>query len=157
MGKRRGRTGQLLHADGFTLIELLVTVAIIAILAAIAYPSYQRQIASARRSDMQAELMQLAQFMERLYTESGCYNPGADNDCGAGEPGAPSISARSDHYTVTFAADEPTATTYTITANPTGPQAGDGIMQINELGQRFWDENNNGSVSDANEDDWERN
>jgi prepilin-type N-terminal cleavage/methylation domain-containing protein len=57
--------------EGFSLIELLVVVAVVGILAAVAYPSYQEQLASARRSDMKAELMRLAQYMERLYTETG--------------------------------------------------------------------------------------
>lgn len=140
---------------GFSLIELMVTVAIVAILAGIAYPTYQNQVASGRRSDAQAELMQLAQFMERLYTETGCYNPGSDNDCSAGTAAAPSISIGSDYYTVRFAGTT-TANTYRIVATPTGPQAGNGVMDINERGQRRWDENNNGTF-ETHENDWVRN
>ena len=61
-------------ALGFTLIELMVVVAIVAILAAIAYPSYRSQIEKTRRADAKAVLMQAAQYMERLYTENGCYD-----------------------------------------------------------------------------------
>ena len=57
----------------------MIVVAIVAILAAIAYPSYRDQIERTRRADAQAVLMQAAQFMERIYTENGCYNP--DDDC----------------------------------------------------------------------------
>jgi type IV pilus assembly protein PilE len=142
---------------GFSLIELLVVVAVVAILAAVAYPTYQEQVASARRADMKAELMRLAQYMERVYTETGCYNPGDDNNCNEGTPGAPDIGTTSEYYSVAFAAG-PTATTFTLEATPiTGsPQEGDGKMGINQLGERYWDENRNGDIDSPTEDDWER-
>lgn len=58
---------------GFTLTELMIVVAIVGILAAIAYPSYQTQVREARRSDAQGALMTLAQFMERYYTLNNTY------------------------------------------------------------------------------------
>lgn len=126
-------------AAGFSLVELLVVVAIVGILAAVAYPSYQEQIRSGRRAEAQSELMRLAQFMERLYTEHGCYNP--DEDCSAEMAGEPNIGIRSEHYTVAFSRG-PMADAFTLQATPVGPQADDGILQINELGQRYWDEDN---------------
>lgn len=135
-----GPTSKPSDQQGFSLIELLVVVAMVGILAAIAYPSYQEQIQSGRRSEAQAELMRLAQFMERIYTETGCYNPGADNVCGTGDDAAPGIATSADHYGVTFAAGIG-ANTFTLQATPTGPQAGDGVLQLDELGQKFWDEN----------------
>jgi type IV pilus assembly protein PilE len=120
---------------GFSLIELMVVVSIVAILAAVAYPSYQRQIAAGRRSAAQAELMQLAQFMERLYTENGCYAPGTGTPCASS---APIDDIETDYYKFEFAS-EPTPTTFTIVAKPKGPQAGDGDLWINEQGLRSWD------------------
>ncbi len=143
--------------SGFSLIELLVVVAVVAILAAVAYPSYREQVASARRSDMKAELMRLAQHMERIYTETGCYNPDVNNKC-TGSGGTPTIGTTSDHYSVAFTKGEPTASTFALEATPKadGPQAEDGIMGINQLGQRYWDENHNGKIDSPAEDDWER-
>jgi prepilin-type N-terminal cleavage/methylation domain-containing protein len=52
---------------GFTLIELMIAVVVIAILAAIAYPSYQDSVRKSRRADAKSALMEHAQFMERTY------------------------------------------------------------------------------------------
>lgn len=58
---------------GFTLIELLIVVAIVAILAAVAVPSYQSYVARSARAAAKAALLEDAQFMERKYTTSNCY------------------------------------------------------------------------------------
>ena len=142
---------------GFTLIELLIAVAVVAILAAVAYPSYQNQIAKARRAEIQGELVRLAQFMERLHTETGCYNPGEDQDCSGGDGAAPHVEIASDDYDVAFVGPVgPDTFTLQATPKPDGRQAEDGALRINHLGQRFWDENADGDLTDAGEDDWKR-
>lgn len=63
---------------GFTLIEVMITVAIIGILAAIAFPNYSEQIARSRRADAKAVLLELSQWIERQYTISNSYSMQGD-------------------------------------------------------------------------------
>ena len=58
---------------GFTLIELLVVAAIVAILAAIAYPSYLEQVIKTRRAEGKATLNEVSQRLERCFTRFGSY------------------------------------------------------------------------------------
>jgi type IV pilus assembly protein PilE len=62
---------------GFTLIELMITVVIMAILAGIAYPAYNKYATQARRSDAQVTLQQTANRLEKFFTYCNSYPAGA--------------------------------------------------------------------------------
>ena len=141
--------------SGFTLIELMITVAIIGILAAIAYPSYQNYTKQTRRSDAQIALTQAANQQERYFTECNIYtsNLGGTrtNTCN-GALGYGTTSPEG-HYTLSPAAGTIaagcTAYTcgYTLIATPvaSGLQANDGKFRIDSTGVKQWDKSNNNS------------
>lgn len=62
------------QSQGFTLIEVLIVVVILAIIVAIAFPSYQRHILKSHRNAVQTEMMQLAQNFDRCRTRSNSYD-----------------------------------------------------------------------------------
>jgi type IV pilus assembly protein PilE len=99
--------------NGFTLVELMITVAIVAILAAIAYPSYQDSIIKTKRAIAQGDLMELASFMERFFTENNQYH-----QTNAATPVAVSLPFSSkDDYTYALTGTL-NATTFTLQATP---------------------------------------
>ncbi len=75
--------------SGFSLIELMVTVAIIAILATIAYPSYTDHVVRSNRTEAQRELLRLANLQEQFYSDNRTYT---DDMTQLGMPADPYIT-----------------------------------------------------------------
>jgi type IV pilus assembly protein PilE len=121
-------------AKGFTLIELMITVAVIGILAAIAYPSYTQYVVRANRGEAQAYLMDLAQRQQQILMDSRAY---ASTVSAIGVPEPASVAR---NYDVSIGGVSATPPTFTITAAPKSgtAQAGDGNLTINQSGAKTW-------------------
>jgi type IV pilus assembly protein PilE len=116
---------------GFSLIEVMIAVVIIGILLAVAVPSYRDYVVRSNRTSATACLTELAQFMERSYTQNMAYNPNGmvlpQNQCRI------DLAQR-----YTFSLDNLTARTFTLSAVPSALQndAQCGTLTLNQAGQR---------------------
>jgi type IV pilus assembly protein PilE len=135
------------NSRGFTLIELMITVAIIAIIAAVAFPSYQDSVRKTRRADGKAALERAAALQERWFTENNSYAPAVGNIGGN--------TSDDGHYTigldVTCAGVAPTYIgCFDLTATAVGPQASDAActtFTLDETGARGY--TGTGSTADC--------
>jgi type IV pilus assembly protein PilE len=106
-----------LRTRGFTLIEMMIVVALIGIISAVAYPSYQGQMQRSRRASATACLSEMSNAMERAYTTTMQY-PST----------LPTLSCTADnsaYYTISLVTASSSTTTYVVQAVPTGPQVKD--------------------------------
>lgn len=132
---------------GFTLIELMITVAVIGILAAVAYPSYTQYIVRANRSAAQSFMFSVNNKQEQYMLDARNYAGGGSvlTDLALTLP-----SEVSGKYTITVSCTMPTAVgnctaqvgppTYLVTGTPVGSQATNdtkcGILTLNNLGTK---------------------
>lgn len=110
-------------AKGFTLIELMVVVLVVSILAAIALPSFNRQVLKSRRTDGHNVLMRVAAEQERFYTNFNRYA----GDLSAARPaglGMSALTSEHGYYSIAVAVGAG-GQTFTLTATPLDSQAAD--------------------------------
>ena len=115
------------------MIELMITVAVIGILASIAYPSYIAQVRKSRRADAQAALMNIAARQQQMLLDTRSY---------AATVAALNITlpvSFAQNYTVTITVGTSIVPTFTVTATPSGSQASDacGALSLDESGTKL--------------------
>jgi type IV pilus assembly protein PilE len=120
--------------SGITLLELMIVVAIIGLLASIAYPSYRQTMIRANRTEAKVALENRAQALEKCFTRYLAYdNP----NCVAAHATSDGPTQPKGAYQVTAVTVTPT--TYTLRATPVDAQAEDsecGTFQIDHTGLR---------------------
>ncbi len=108
------------NCKGFTLIELMLVIAIIGILAAIAWPNYQSYLIGARRAEAEADMLKIQLGLEKWRANNNSYTSTLSNV---------GFTDNNPHYnyaiTGAAAGDPPTASAYVIRATAQGGQATD--------------------------------
>lgn len=123
---------------GFTLIEIMVVVAIVGILAAIAYPSYEEYVKRGNRSEGQALLNEAAARQERFFAQNNAYVTDQDDVVNLALPHTEdtTVSSSTGKYTLTVGTEDDDGG-YTLTATPEGfDDDACGDLTLNALGTR---------------------
>lgn len=123
------RAIQICRQRGFTLLELMVVVAIVGILAAMAYPSYQESVRRANRTDAKNALLELGARQERYRFGRNAYTP-TIGDLG--------LSGYSAERLYEIRIDAAGTTTFSASAIPQGGQVDDrcGTLTLTNTGAK---------------------
>lgn len=134
--------------QGFTLIELMIAVAIIGILAAIAYPAYQEYVKKTKRVEAQAELVDIASKLQRYKVANFTYLQPLVAPATVGLPitlanigeTVPLTIPRQRQALYTITLTGVGANTWTLTATPINntTQQLDGVLSMNHRGEKCW-------------------
>ncbi len=131
------------HDQGFTLIELMIVVAIVGVIAAVAYPSYQDSVRKGHRGEGRSALIELMQQQERLMTQTGSYLVFATGATttpfktySGDSPTAAAYDLSASLCTTTAGATLPATTCITVIATPRRADTEVNALTITSSGQR---------------------
>lgn len=120
---------------GFTLVEIMIVVAIIGVLAAIAYPSYQRYVIKTKRVDMMTEMQNIASTIESRKLAQGSYSNALVTGLGGDYPNQGTALYSVTIGNVMGVSGTELTSKWQITATPKSVQmAGDGTLTLNYQG-----------------------
>lgn len=122
-----------LRQTGFTLIELMITVAVVGILAALAYPSYKDAMVKNRRAAATSLLSDVAQRQQQFLMDSRSFT----NSVATLKVNVPEEFSKHYDLSMTASASTPPAFTATATPKPGGSQVSDGALSILSDGTRL--------------------
>jgi type IV pilus assembly protein PilE len=131
------------QSRGFTLIEVMITVVIVAVLAAIAYPSYTNHLRKGARAEAKVRLSQIAQLQERHFTEKNTYSDNVATLLGFAS--GTTIWSNSNNTTSAYqiTVEVPSGSTiaksFTLVASPQGSQTADtrcGTLKLLHTGKK---------------------
>ena len=132
-------------SQGFTLIELMIVVLRVAVIAAVALPSYSEYIIRANRAEGADRITEVMFEQERFQTRNRRYTDDLSVLCYDVEEDLPSDEGR---YTISAGvcadgSDISDCVLVTATPNPNGSQQNDGVLSLDTRGNRIgpWENN----------------